>query len=77
MRDQRQSTAEVASMVEILAPEMIAVVIAVVVVVVILVVVVVVVKGVEEGTTKLVRFPAGVDCCAKNLMQVSDVNSFV
>ena len=55
-------------MVEILAAE---------VVVVVILVAVVVVKGVEEGTTKLVRFPAGVDCCAKNLMQVSDVNSFV
>ena len=68
MRDQRQSTAEVASMVDILAAE---------VVVVVILEVVVVVKGVEEGTTKLVRFPAGVDCCAKNLIQVSDVNSFV
>ena len=36
-----------------------------------------VVFGVEEGTTTLVRFCVQFDCCAKNLMHLSDVNSFV
>ena len=36
-----------------------------------------VVFGVEEGTTTLVRFLVDVDCCAKKLMHISDVKSFV